>query len=173
MEEAHLRRISQIKDLPIFDLETSGHLGVVDSWKVNPTDQKLLAFCIKKGAWLTRPQFLATTDIVEYDDKMIVVRNQTCITPASEILELNKNKAACEIVGCRALTQSGQSLGRVTDFAFEVISSKIIQYVVGGRQGTLIIPSTQVVAIRRNKVIFSDNAAMGATIRTAEGMSPA
>lgn len=166
-EEMNLRRITDIHQLPVLDLETGEMLGEIVSWVVNPSQQKLAAFTLTKfGAW-QKMKVIVPADIVEYAPKMIVVQSQAAVIAPDEIaglMELLKDRI--EITGFRAETETGKLLGTVSDFVFDVIGSTIQQYyiqpptVLGAITSDWILPANRVVRIEKNRLVFPDDILM-------------
>jgi len=66
-----------------------------------------------------------------------------------------------KIVGSRVFTRSGHYLGRVVDFKLDTIGQNIIEYYVSRgflnlTKRPLIIKSSQVVEIKKRKIIVED-----------------
>lgn len=160
----NLRRITDIHQLPVLDLETGEMLGEIVSWIVNPASQKLAAFTLTKfGAW-QKMKVVVPVDIVEYAPKMIVVQSRDAVITPDEIaglVELLNNRM--ELTGFRAETETGKLLGTVSDFVFDVISSTIQQYyiqpptVLGALTSDWILPANRVLRIEKNRLVFPDD----------------
>jgi len=75
-------------------------------------------------------------------------------------MTLNKEK----LIGLPVFTQSGEGLGKISDFEMEPQSQKIIQYYVSSKDlikeifsKELIINSSQVISITAEKMVVEDN----------------
>jgi len=159
-----LRRVSDIYQLPVLDLETGEMLGQILSWVVTPLQQRVVAFLLTKPTLWHKAKVLVPADIVEYDPKMIVVRNYECVIQPSEVVGLPELlDERMEITGFRAETETGKLLGTVTDFVFETVGSTIQQYCVkpptlmGALQSEWILPAGKVVKIEKHRLVFADN----------------
>lgn len=160
----NLRRITDIHQLPVLDLETGEMLGEVVSWVVSPAQQKLAAFTLTKfGTW-QKMKVVVPADIVEYAPKMIVVQSQAAVVAPDEIAglaEFLKNRM--ELTGFRAETETGKLLGTVSDFVFDIIGSTIQQYyiqpptILGRLASDWILPASRVVRIEKNRLVFPDD----------------
>lgn len=158
------RRISEIEHLPVLDLESGELLGQIVGWVVNPTSQRLAAFVLQKSGLWQRARVIVPADIVEYGPKMVVVRDPSVVIDPAEVAGLPPLIAAnMGLVGWAAEAEAGETLGQVSDFVFDTISSRLQQYavrpssVVGGFMERL-IPATQVVRIDNRRIIFADKA---------------
>ena len=68
---------------------------------------------------------------------------------------------AKNIINNKAVTQSGQILGRVIDFEIDTLSQSIVKYhiqgdLIGFLKKPLIINADQVIEIKKNKLIVED-----------------
>ncbi len=160
----NLRRITDIHQLPVLDLETGEMLGEIVSWVVSPIQQKLVAFTLTKfGAW-QKMKVVVPSDIVEYAPKMIVVQSQTAVIAPDEIAgltELLDNRM--ELTGFRAETETGKLLGVVSDFVFDTIGSTIQQYyvqsptILGTLNSDWVLPANRILRIEKNRLVFPDD----------------
>jgi uncharacterized protein YrrD len=160
----NLRRITDIHQLPVLDLETGDMLGEVVSWIINPLQQKLAAFTLTNfGVW-QKMKVIVPIDIVEYAPKMIVVQSQSAVIVPDEIaglLELIDSRM--ELTGFRAETENGKLLGTVSDFVFDVIGSTIQQYYIQPStilrtiKSDWILPANRVIRIEKNRLVFPDD----------------
>jgi uncharacterized protein YrrD len=160
----NLRRITDIHQLPVLDLETGEMLGEVVSWVVNPIQQKLVAFTLTKFGMWQKMKVVVPADVVEYAPKMIVVQSQTAVIVPDEIAGLAELlDSRTELTGFRAETETGKLLGVVSDFVFDVIGSTIQQYyiqpstILGAIKSDLILPASRVIRIEKNRLVFPDD----------------
>ncbi|MEA2113058.1 MAG: PRC-barrel domain-containing protein [Patescibacteria group bacterium] len=68
---------------------------------------------------------------------------------------------AKKIIGNKVFSQSGSYLGRVVDFSVNVLGQNIVKYYVSGDflaliKKPLIIDASQVIRIRKDKIIVKD-----------------
>lgn len=166
-----LRRISDIHQMPVLDLETGEILGQVLRWVVSPQQQRVMAYVLAQPTLWKKAQIVVPNDIVEYGPRMIVVRdNQSVITPSEVVGLPDLIQSECSVTGFKAETESGQPLGTIVDFVIDVVSSRIQQYYIkpqtltGMLQGDWIMPAGKVVRIEGRKLIFPDNIVAGTKI---------
>ncbi len=160
----NLRRITDVHQQPVLDLETGEMLGSVFGWVVNPASQKMVAFTLAKlGGW-QRTKVIVPADIVEYAPEMIVVQSQNAVIVPEEVAGLAELlDKHLELIGFRAETKSGKLLGAVSDVVFDTITSTIQQYyiqslsIVGTITSNLILPANRVVRIEKRKIVFPDD----------------
>lgn len=158
-----LRRISEIYQLPVLDLESGDILGQIVSWVVDPSCQRLAALMLTRPGLWQAARVILPADIVEYAPKMVVVKNATAVITPQEVVGLPELvESRCELVELPAESEAEEVLGKVADFTFEVIGSTIQQYALqpstmGNRAaGEWLIPASQVVRIEKRRIIFSD-----------------
>lgn len=159
-----LRRISEIQQLPVMDIESGEILGEVVSWTIQPTAGKIAAFILERPRLWKKAQVIVPPDIIEYGPRMVVVKNIEAVVEPDEIVGLPELLTRpIAVVGFLALTESGKILGRVTDFVFEIISSTIQQYYVqppGGLdswRGEYILPAGKLIRIEKDHLVFPDD----------------
>lgn len=71
---------------------------------------------------------------------------------------------AKKIINSKVVTQSGQFLGRVTDFELDIADQRVSKYFISGfLKERLIISSGQVIEIKEKEIIVDD-----AVIRVSE-----
>lgn len=166
-----LRRISDIDQMPVLDLETGEILGQIVGWVVQPAQQKIVAYILTQPTLWRKAQIIVPADIVEYGPRMVVVRDKTVVISPDEVvglLELLRDEVS--LIKFRAETESGKGLGIVNDFIIEVTGSTIQQYYIeppllaGGLTSDWIVSASQVVRIEQRKIIFPDNILSGAKL---------
>ncbi|MFH1461173.1 MAG: hypothetical protein ABIF84_02015 [Patescibacteria group bacterium] len=68
---------------------------------------------------------------------------------------------AKKVIGLKALTRSGQPLGRVADFEIEGVGQNIVKYYIQGEifgflKESLVINASQVIEIKKDRLIVED-----------------
>lgn len=162
--KVNLRQISAIKNMPVLDLETGVVLGRVVSWVVHPRDQRIAAFLLDKTFPFQKWPVIVPADIAEYGPRMIIARSREVIIVSQEVVglpELIKQKTT--FTGFGAETISGKILGRVSDLAFDTITSRIQKYhirphgLASAVRNELILPANKVIKIQKKHLIFPDD----------------
>jgi uncharacterized protein YrrD len=68
---------------------------------------------------------------------------------------------AKKIIGNKAITQSGHSLGKIIDFEIDIGGQNIVKYYTSGGflnllKGPLVINANQVIEIKKDRIIVED-----------------
>lgn len=159
-----LRRISDIQQMPVLDLETGEILGQVLDWYVSPAQQRIVAYLINRPTLWKKAEVIVPADITEYAPKMIVVRDQDVLIDPTEVVGLASLMSVnMNLIGFRAETEAGKLLGGVVDFTIEVTGATIQQYevkaptLIGALQNNLLLPASRVLRVESHRLVFPDN----------------
>lgn len=159
-----LRRISDIQQTPILDLETGDILGQILDWYVNPQQQRVVAYLVSHPTLWRKAKIIVPADIVEYGPKMVIVRDREALITSDEIVGLATLVAdGMNLLGFRAETESGKLLGLVSDFVIEIVGGTIQQYeiksptLIGALQNNLLLAANQVVRVDQYRLVFPDS----------------
>ena len=171
----NLRQVSNVRDMPVLDLEAGAPLGRVVNWVVNPRDQRIAAWLLNKSRLLQAQPAIVPADIAEYGPHMLVARDRQTVIAPSEVVglpELITNQMS--VVGFRATTDQGQILGTVTDIIFDTISAQIQTYYIrpqtltGLLQNDLVLPASRVTKIEPKRVVFGADVVSPPPVQTQE-----
>ena len=169
-----LKPITEIMHARLVDLDKSQTLGVVVNWAIDPDKKQISALMVKPAGFLTRLHAIATSDIVEYGPKIVVIKNSDVLVPPQEIVLLpSLLKRHQHIIGNPVVTTSGKKLGNVEDILFETADSSIQKiYVQPGILGMLnrpdlIIPADKIITITSKKIIVTDDSGNWQTVSQA------
>jgi len=160
-----LRQISEVGALPIVDLDSGDVLGQITGWVVSPEEQKVLAYLLQKSGWLTRGQIVLDADIVEYGPRMLIVNDPSAVISPEEVIGLPQLiERRSTIVGYDARDETGQSLGQVQDFVFDITSGLIQRYYVRPSlisaltSNDLVLNRDEVIEIKDRRIVFRRDA---------------
>jgi uncharacterized protein YrrD len=145
---------SRIKNLPVIDHDQN-KLGVVESLYFDGDKGSLVGFKILKSSVLNK--FYA----LDYLDADITSQQSATVEGKSYLKESLTDfdsllKKFGKVIGARAVTQSGKSLGKIEDIMIEVESGLIVRFVLRNYIVERIIPRQFVVSITPKRIIFQD-----------------
>ena len=158
----------ELKGGEIISLESGKSIGQIREPIVDPENGRVLAFDIGSG-FLAKRLILSANDIIEWQrNALIVYGTNVLVEPAEVKRVLDLIKKRFRIIGKRALTQKGVSLGRVSDVYIDATTGMVAKYnlthhiLINFLDEGRIIPANLVFKIDTKKgVIFKDIVAEG------------
>lgn len=146
--------------LPVAAMDTQSKIGKVRQILIDPENGRLLGFLVTAGEFFGPQKVLSVIDIKDWDPKGIVVSSIENLIGKSEIVrikEILQNKIF--ILGMKAKTESGKSLGAVEDILLDTDTESVVKYylkdLLGGAR---IFPAEKVIKIEK-EIVFSDDTA--------------
>jgi len=147
---------TKIIGLPVAAFDTQSKAGIVSDILIDPDNGNLLGFLINEGI-LVAKKVLAISDVKEWDPNGLVtesIENLVGINDVVRIKELIDKKV--HLLGMRAKTESGKSLGEVENYLVDSTCQCVTKYYLKDILGKKRILTADKV-IKINKIIvFSD-----------------
>jgi len=156
-------RLSEnLKEMPVLSLRTGGKIAMTEDFVVNPHNLKIEGwYC--KDAYSKKPLILLASDVREIMPQGLAVNDHTNLTEPEELIRL---KEVLELkftaLGKGVITESGNKLGKVSEFAIDndsffvaklYVSQPIYKNIAGGQ---LVIDRSQIVEITDKHITVKD-----------------
>ena len=146
--------LSQVVQVPVI-AEDETKLAVVDRVVFDGAEVKLAGFQVKLPGVLPKFARLDYGDVLTCSRQTVVVDKSHIFSPDLKDFDaLTRNFG--EVVGVTAKTQSGDTIGRVSDLIFDVDSGLIVRFYLCHLFREWIIPCEYLVAITPKALIFKD-----------------
>jgi uncharacterized protein YrrD len=145
---------SHIKNVPVLDI-TGTRLGSVDEIVYLASEARTYGLQVAKPGVLTRFASLEFVDVISLNQRSVIVDGVESLK--KDLKELDKvGTASGAVVGVKAKTESGKSLGRVSDLLIDADSGFIVRFYIRALLQERIIPRQFLVSITPREVIFKD-----------------
>ncbi|EKD56847.1 MAG: hypothetical protein ACD_58C00071G0006 [uncultured bacterium] len=150
---------SKIYNLPVASLEANSKVGEVTDLVFSPEDLALIALEVKTDGFLfSKKLFLASNDIVDFDRKGIVIKNDAVLVNQSEIIRIKQiAKQKFSIYGQKVLTKSNKYLGKVFDLLIDSETCTISKLYVANFLDERIFDISKVEKITPKAIILSND----------------
>lgn len=144
--------------LPVAALDAQSKIGEIREILVDPENGRLLGFLIQGGGIFAAKKVLSIVDVREWDPKAIVTESIENIVEPNEIVRIKEVLVKNIILmGMKAKTESGQSLGEVDDLLIDTETQSVVKYYLKDLLGkNRILTSDQVVKIETKGLPFGD-----------------
>lgn len=112
--------------LPVISLKEGQQVGYVRNLVINPKIRNVAALIVDPKGFFKEQRIIPFNRIVSLGENAIVVSSKTQVEKAAnlpDILDLLKEKAA--IIGIKAITENGKSLGIIDEFYIDPQSGHI------------------------------------------------
>jgi len=149
-----LIEMTTLLKLPVYS-SSNIKLGVVDRCLFDETKVALAALQVARAQVLTKFLALNFNDILSLSRQAVIVDNEKVLTDNLGELDELKSRAGA-VLGVRAKTESGKSLGRISDVLIEGQTGGITRFYLRQFLSERIIPRQYLVAITPEAVIFKD-----------------
>jgi len=145
--------------LPVAATDTQSKIGEIRQVLIDPENGRLLGFLVTAGELFGPKKVLSVIDIKEWDPNGIVVDSIENLIGKSEIVRIKEIlKQKIFILGMKAKTESGKSLGEVEDILLDTDTESVIKYYLKDLMQSRVFPAEKVVKIEK-EIIFSDDTA--------------
>lgn len=135
----------------------------------DPENGQVVALFLKPSGWLAREKVIVPGDILDMIHEIIVIRHSDQLVPPAEIIRLAQiEKSNTPILGQRAETESGESLGKVSDLLIDTSSWQISKYYLRKITSERILPGNAVQIITPRAVVFNCQSGSAQTETTLE-----
>ncbi|NBU33042.1 hypothetical protein EB118_04605 [bacterium] len=157
-----LKLYRALLSLPIISLRTGGTIGKTLQPLINPNNLKIEAwYC--NSVFTKNTLLLPAEDIREISKIGVAVNDQDSLTEPDDLIRL-KQVASIQFdpIGKSVITESGQKLGKVEDYAVDIDSMYIVNLYVARRSiksftnQPLTVNRLQIVEITDKKIIVKD-----------------
>jgi uncharacterized protein YrrD len=153
-----LKLYSQLVGLPVMSLREGHRVAYISDLIIDPLNGRLLAYATR-GSWLHPSQIIAAADIREVGSDLAIVDSGEVLTGAEEIVRVGQVlNSKIHLVHSKVQTEGGTKLGRVTDYAANVLSHMLERLNVSssplGRE--LLIPHEDIVEIKKGLIIVKE-----------------
>lgn len=168
-----LKLHSQLSGLPLMGLREGHEAGRIRDLVIDPETGRLLAYLVEFGL-LRGPRIIAASDVREISPDLAIIDSSDDITTPDEIIRVaDLLDSRFRLIGSRVVTESGDRLGKVSDYAVDVITHSLERLdVKGGLSGReLLISRTEIVRIEPGEVVVRDQL-IPAKISGAVGVQP-
>lgn len=148
---------SQLIGHALVALESRQVIGRVERPIFDPTKGQLVALTIRSRGWFGKKQLLAASDILGVEPGFVLTRKLDDLVEPKELIRVQDIiKAKMPILGQQAVTESGQSLGQITDVLLDTDAWLIIKYYLHQLLSERILLAEDVQAITKKAVVFFD-----------------
>jgi len=145
--------------LPVAAMDTQSKVGEIRQILIDPENGRLLGFLVSTGELLGTKKVLSVIDIKEWDPNGIVVSSIENLIGKSEIVRVKEIlKKKIFILGMKAITESGKSLGEVEDILLDTDTECVVKYYLKDLMQSRVFPAEKVVKIEK-EIVFSDDTA--------------
>jgi len=153
-----LIEFSQLKNLPVFELDNQAKIAELADFFVDEDETKIDAMIVKTAGLFKHLKFIPAKEIVELSKKALIIENSESIVAPKEIVRLEKKfHKRAKIIGERVYSKKGEYLGTVYDYVIEATSLSIIRIYLKKLFDQRIIHSSAIIKIEQKKIIVKDN----------------
>lgn len=160
-----MKLASEIKNLDIFSIEDNTVLGKVKDLVIDPANGKVVAFRIYGKGIKKDQNLISALEVKRLDQEVLVIESKSKIETEKELpkpYEILKSKI--RILKNKVFTESGNFIGKVSDFAFDPNTASLSRiYVKGGGLSFFlgadrVFSFSQVIEITKDKIVVFDKA---------------
>lgn len=135
------------------------YLGKVAEVVVDPQRPRVISFVVKKEVKTDNIYFIKIAEVVDFWNGNLWVRKKEAMKTALDLPIINQYfEKELLVFGRRALDKNGNTLGRITNFNFDMISGLILDFEIESGWGfwrkKRLIPGKYFVEIVNNGVVF-------------------
>lgn len=158
--------------LPVAALDTQSKVGEIHQVLIEPENGHLLGFLVSTGEFLGAKKVVSVIDIKEWDPNGLVVNSVEDIISKGEVVRIKEVlRKKIFILGMKAVTDTGKSLGSVDDILIDTDTESIVKYYLKDLMGSRILPQEKVIKIDK-EIVFSEDGSEVPT-NAAEAIKPA
>lgn len=157
-----LKLAASLINQPLLSIRTAGPVATTESLIINPNNLKIEGFyCIDR--YDKSRLVLVTIDIREILPPGIVINDHSVLSEVADLIRLRPIiDLNFILIGKRVVTESGQKVGRIIDFAADSKSLYIQKLYVGQSLfknfsgGQLAVDRSQIVSISDREIVIQD-----------------
>lgn len=144
--------------LPVAAQDSQSKIGRISQILVDPQNGRLLGFLVQEGGFFSAKKALSIVDVREWDPNGLVTTSVENLVPPAEIIRLREILAKkIFLLGMKAKTEQGKSLGLLEDFLIDTGTESVTKYYLKDLLGKArVLPSDKVVRIDKT-IIFADD----------------
>ncbi len=131
-----MKLINDCLDLPLISLDTSEEIGRLTHCLTDPVANRIIGFAVTSSKWFAEPNALVFNDVAAFGVDAIIVTALDAVKPISQVATVHPfvHDGAPRLIR-QAVSSDGQSLGTLTDWAFDEQSGEITQCRLEGPNG--------------------------------------
>lgn len=151
---------NKIQDIPVMSIQTGDELARTKEPIIDPRYLTIVAVYVEGAHIDEQPSVLHVGDIRESGSLGFIVDDASKLMPLDGLVRLMEIiDMDFTLIGCKVVDTTGQTLGKVSDYAFEPSHFTIQQLYVGRpllksfSNSSLIINRTQVVGVSKGRIV--------------------
>jgi len=150
---------SKIVTLNIAELRSQSKIGCVLDVVINNDNLSLSGLILKKqNIWQNKIFVIPINDIIEIENKGIIVSNVDSIVPIGEVVRIKKQFDEGYVgIDQKVITKSGKYIGKVYDYIVDSKSLIITKLYTKHLLNERIIPAKNVVSYDKKLIIINDD----------------
>jgi len=156
-----MKKMSELRGMPIVSLQEGEQLGQVDGLIIDPATLQVVALLLDRRTASKEEQVVATANVRSVGEAAITVEDRASLVPIARIARIQElARAKKPVVGKTVMSERGTRLGEVADLEIDPQDFRIAGLVLRGslwRKGTT-IPADRVRSIGRDAVIVREEA---------------
>jgi len=144
--------------LPVAALDTKSKIGEVREILIDPENGRLLGFLVQSGGIFSAKKALSVTDVKDWDPKGLVTESVENLVAPLEIVRIKEVlEKKIILIGMKARTESGKSLGEVEDLLIDSETQSVAKYYLRDLLGKARILTPDKVIKIEKEIIFADD----------------
>ena len=146
--------------LPVASLDTQSKIGQIRQILIDPENGHLLGFQVATGGLLSPKKILSVIDIRDWDPNGIVTSSIDNLVDVQEIVRIKEILAKkINLLGMKARTESGKSLGSVEDLLIDTDGQGVAKYYLKDLLGDARVFGSEKVIRIDKAIVFADDVA--------------
>jgi uncharacterized protein YrrD len=151
----------EIEGLPVF-LKDEKPIGTVDGLVVDPVRKQVGWLSLNSGGRYEGRHWVSAGDVQRFDGQVVRINSEASIQSPQGAGEAESLvRAGYRVIGRRVVTQNGEDLGLVQDYAFApstlVLTELVISSGPGNSGNSLSIHADHIVNILQDKIVIAQN----------------
>lgn len=156
-----MRNASQIRDLPVVDLQGGTRVGRVGQLVISPDDGGLLGIVVRSGGLFdARDRIVANDAIRAIGPDAVTISSADAALAEEEAAESIRTalRGDRQLLGTRVMTQGGRDVGKVDDLAIDEERRRVAALIVGkgALAGGDAIPAERLISLGPDVAIIRD-----------------
>lgn len=149
---------TKLCSLPVAAQDAQIKAGVIKEILVDPENGHLLGFLVQTGGLFSAKKALSITDVINWDPQGIVTESIDNLVAPDEIVRIKDViSKKIQLLGMKAKTESGKSLGEVENFLIDTETEMVVKYYLKDLLGkSRILESNKVSSIDK-AIVFTDD----------------
>lgn len=142
---------------PVFAQDVNEEIGFVEKIIVDPANGAIIGFLIRKP--FQKALVVVEEDVIDLTQDGLLINSENSLIPPADVIKIKEIlESRIEIIGAKAVTQSGKFLGKIENYLIEIETAQVTRfYIKGGLfSPSLILPIERVVKIEKGRVVFTN-----------------